>query len=417
MLIGAPIAPQRLPALRELLEGMNKAPGQLDPANKLVPFAEFAQLHTARFVIVDDPSLSDRIGHAPSLPVEEPDWLVFLAICDCSEEHLIAEMVQKAEVGIRAIFGACIGFDASTPLGQWLRDHRLSLPTTYQNWPGRSIMQIREEAELHDRLLAVRLAHPNISSEELAPLLREAGATVGLTPLPSPSLLTRIGNILHFLLLPLYALLLTPILLPLLPLLLVILRWREKRDPVLTPRRDRVRNNALLALEDHDVANPYSVVGSRKPGIFWRLVSVVGLWLINWGGRHLYYKGRLARVNTIHHASWAYIDDGRRMFFGTVYDGSREAYNDDFVNKVAFGLNLSFASALGWPRTRWVLFDGARHEQDFKNYLARHQLSTQAWYTAYPGLTTYDLARNTRIREGFEKPLSGAALRHWIAEI
>jgi hypothetical protein len=34
-----------------------------------------------------------------------------------------------------------------------------------------------------------------------------------------------------------------------------------------------------------------------------------------------------------------------------------------------------------------------------------------------PGLTTYDFARNTRIRQGLTANLTGSALQAWIAEI
>ena len=62
--------------------------------------------------------------------------------------------------------------------------------------------------------------------------------------------------------------------------------------------------------------------------------------------------------------------------------------------------------------------DGARHDRDFKGFLRHHQIVTDVWYKAYPGLTTYDLARNARIRAGLEQgPLTGAALTRWLAEI
>jgi hypothetical protein len=55
---------------------------------------------------------------------------------------------------------------------------------------------------------------------------------------------------------------------------------------------------------------------------------------------------------------------------------------------------------------------------DFKHFQRRHQIPTDVWYKAYPGLTTRDLARNTRIRNGFEKPeMSDDEIRRWLAEI
>ena len=107
-------------------------------------------------------------------------------------------------------------------------------------------------------------------------------------------------------------------------------------------------------------------------------------------------------MQTIHFARWVFLDDKTRVAFTSNYDGSHQSYMDDFINKVAWGLNLSFSHGVGWPRTRWLVARGARIENKFKNYQRRHQLPTQVWYKAYPGLALVDLKRNQRIREGLE---------------
>ena len=57
-----------------------------------------------------------------------------------------------------------------------------------------------------------------------------------------------------------------------------------------------------------------------------------------------------------------------------------------------------------------------RDERKFKEYLRRHQLPTQVWYKAYPGLTAVDLERNARIRQGLESSsMSDAEAREWVA--
>ena len=384
--------------------------------NELLPFGRLERLHVARFVILDDPSLPDRVI-APVLPIREPVYLAFVADFDHGADTLLADMVRLAEPGLRRIFAHCIDFDTNTDVAAWMRGHRVKSAANYVNWVGRSAQQIGEEAALHQALRVARIAHPGKEPEELWPILREAGRGVKLTPLQRPSLGWHLRQTLHFLLLPVLALLLAPLLVLLSPFLLIMLRRREKSDPVIAPVPPRERNHLLSAQEDHDITNQYSAIGSLKPGLFRRWLTIAILWIINWGARHIYSKGRLARVNTIHFASWTFFDRKRRVYFASNYDGSREAYNDDFINKVAFGLNLSFSNGLGYPRTRWMILDGARHEQDFKRYLFHHQIPTQVWYKAFPGLSNYDLARNTRIRRGFESNPSGAALRRWIAEI
>ncbi|MFL6735538.1 MAG: hypothetical protein ACJ8F4_00590 [Sphingomonas sp.] len=403
-------------ALEPLLASMNGQEGQARPENDLVPFGSIGRIHVARFVILDDHSLGDRTI-APVLPVREPTYLAFVADFDGSAEDFVDALVDIAEPGLRKIFGHCRDFYPATDLGSWIEAHRVATAANYVNWRGRSLNQIREEAALHDALREVRIARPAMSAKELVPILKKAGERVELTPLEGLSAAERIGNFLHLLLLPLVALVLAPFLLLLLPFLALLLRFREKKDPVLAPVSSRERNRELRAQEDHDITNQYSAIGSLKPGLFRRWLTVAILWVINWGARHIYAKGRLARVNTIHFASWTFFDDKRRVYFASNYDGSREAYNDDFINKVAFGLNLSFSNGLGYPRTRWLILDGAWHEQDFKRYLFHHQVPTQSWYKAFPGLSNYDMARNSRIRDGLGRELSGEALRRWIAEI
>ena len=91
---------------------------------------------------------------------------------------------------------------------------------------------------------------------------------------------------------------------------------------------------------------------------------------------------------------------------------------DDFINKAGFGLNLAFSSFIGYPQTDWLLARGAWRERDFKDFQRRHQIPTDVWYKAYPGLTARDMARNARIRNGFEREqMSDDEIRRWLAEI
>ncbi len=142
------------------------------------------------------------------------------------------------------------------------------------------------------------------------------------------------------------------------------------------------------------------------------------LWFLNYANRHLFGRGHLARVGSIHFARWVFLDDKRRLFFASNYDRGLDNYMDDFINKAGYGLNLVFSNGVGYPRTTFLLAGGASDEQSFKNFLRRRQLPTDVWYKAYPGLTAFDLARNARIRDGFEQPLMGDdEIRRWLALI
>jgi hypothetical protein len=86
----------------------------------------------------------------------------------------------------------------------------------------------------------------------------------------------------------------------------------------------------------------------------------------------------------------------------------------DFINKVAWGLDIVFSNGLGYPRTDWLIVGGAKDELTFKDYLRRHQLPTQVWYNAALGVTACDMERNSRIRQGLEKPaMMDSELEEW----
>ena len=208
------------------------------------------------------------------------------------------------------------------------------------------------------------------------------------------------------------------VLLVLLVVFMLALRRREQHDPIVVDAYDAAWVAKLRQSEDHDVTNQYTAMGSIKPGRFRLGLELVVLYGVNWAARHIATRGALGRIATIHFAHWVFLDRRRRGFFCSNYDGGHEAYMDDFINKAGFGLNLSFSSYIAYPQTDWLVAKGAWREQDFKRFQRRHQIPTDVWYKAYPGLTARDLARNTRIRNGFEKAtMSDDQIRRWLAEI
>ena len=421
-MVVAAIRPEREEALRALLATMNRRPGVVDPENPLFPFRRLERLHVARFVILKDETLRDR---PPDDPFPDPPiWLAFLGDCDGEAGALLEQAVTEAGDGLRRIFSHCADFSADADLPRWLRAHSVAPAAQYVNWVGRTVRQICEEAALHQSL-STQLAQdaaatadqsPSAVRERLVAEWRAKGPP--LTAQPPTPLRWRLRRLLALI----GGLSMVPVLLPLsllmAPFFLCRLRWREVTDPVITPRPTPQHVASLAVLEDHDVTNQFSAFGSVKPGCF-RLCTLIAIFRLLQLGIDLFYtRGRLARVGTIHFARWVFLDRKRRLLFASNYDGSLDSYMDDFINKVAYGLNLVFSNGIGWPRTSYLLCGGAKRELEFKSYLRRHQLPTQVWYKAYPGLTAADLARNTMIREGLEAArMSEAEARRWLALI
>ena len=420
-MVVAEIRPGAEKELRNLLATLNHAPGIVNPGNALVPFRQFPQLHFARFVILTDSTTADLAVSGVSFP-DAPTLLAFLGDCDGPAEALLQDFADKASDGLQRIFSHCADFDTAVPLARWMIGHNTPPAVQYANWVGRTVLQVREEAALHVALKrylqeeGTDSPSPRTLRERLYARVARDGPA--LTPLAAPSAAETIGELLHALGGIAVILLAAPFALLAAPFYLLALRRHEMQDPAITPRPEEDHIRALGVIEDHDVTNQFSAFGNVKPGRFrlWSLIVI--LWVVGLTTRHLYIRGHLARVGSIHFARWVFLDGHRRLFFGSNYDGGLDSYMDDFINKVAFGLNLVFSNGIGYPRTRFLVLDGAKDEQGFKNYIRRHQLPTEVWYKAYPGLTAFDLARNARIRRGLERSGgSDADIRQWLAEI
>jgi len=421
LMVAAPIGREAVDPLKFLLSGMNAAPGQADAANPLLPFARFENLHYSRLLVLDDQTLDDITLYG--LPrAEYPVYLAFLADFDGDKQQFLADLVRIAGDGLRRIFSFCQGFSAGADLAQWIRDHDLPIAVSYVNWPGRTVREIREEADLRQAVAGYLRQLPGACESSSAVALwnrardfvedeKSAGRLL-LTPLRPQSIGARLANAADFLGGG-FLILLTG--LAIAPLVLFIIRPAEKTDPVFAPVPDRAYAESLALLEDYEFTNQFSAMGSVKPGFARRSVLRYVLWLIQWTARHIYTKGRLARVRSIHFARWVFLDNYRRILFASNYDGSLESYMDDFINKVFFGLNVVFSAGIGYPSTSWLLGDGAWDEQKFEYFLRRHQLPSQVWYDAYPSLTAIEQERNSRVRQGLECPsISEEAARQWL---
>ena len=384
----------------------------------VIDFGALDGVHFARLMMI--PSDTDRDG------ARLPASVVLLSDFDVTVNAHLEQLAQTAGAGIDRVFGRCEDYPEGEPAGRdrldYLRRHVVEEAARYVNTTGRTVLQIRQESALRDAIEAT-LDDPARNRDGLDPgdvrgAVRElvaqdpelAGA---LEPAERPTLAERAREKVHLVAVPLLSLPLLPILLLVAPFWALLLRAHEKRDkaPDVKPGEERVQ--MLAALEDHLVQNPFTAIGRVKPGRFRRWTLVVILFYLNYATRHFFNRGDLAGVKTIHFARWVFIDDKRRMFFASNYDGSLESYMDDFIDKVAWGLNLVFSNGVDYPRTSWLVRGGARDELAFKDYLRVHQVPTRVWYSAYGRLTALNIQQNERIRAG----LRGGDESTWVQSL
>lgn len=139
-------------------------------------------------------------------------------------------------------------------------------------------------------------------------------------------------------------------------------------------REDAVAQNQLTLL---------TPVGPDRVG---RLRAV--LTGIDTYARRLSPPGQLLGISTIHFVRWLLIDNDRQLLMLSDYDGSWEAYIDEFAELILSGLDAIWNSAPVYPP------DGARDLPAFKAFLRSHQVPAEIFYSGYPAATTLHVLAN-----------------------
>jgi 6-phosphogluconolactonase (cycloisomerase 2 family) len=103
----------------------------------------------------------------------------------------------------------------------------------------------------------------------------------------------------------------------------------------------------------------------------------------------------IARINTIHYATWAIINDDKDLLFNTNFDGTWEDYLDAFVKDAADGLNAIWSNCVGYP--------GAQPKDKFFAYVQAHEVNAAVFHAAYPNTTVKQVEKALGIQKKFEE--------------
>jgi hypothetical protein len=412
--IRAAVAAERVAELRDWLAELGRkglADGPFDAVH-------LHGLHFAKLYLLEE--TTDLNGQ----PI--PASLVFMSEVDAPLRRHLAELADLAGEGIDQAFGHCTGYPGPGAHRRariaWLRRHMIPASAFYVNTVGRGLEQIRQEARLRDALEDY-LDERDWAGQTATAVRRELRAYAAGCPRLAwarkppalPSLRFRIGEAVHMVAVPLVLTLLLPLLLLVLPVWAVLLRLDERHDQPFTERPTLRHLEEVGNYEDFVTQNPFAVVGFVRPSQLRQLTFRAVMFLTDYGVRHIFTNDSLAGVKTIHFARWVPIDNWRRMTFATNYDGAVEAYNDDFINIISWGLNATFGNAVDYPPTRWLFFGGAKLEEQFKATIRCHQVPVPAWYTAYPELSADNIKNNAQIRAGLRGDMSPADAERWLS--
>jgi hypothetical protein len=149
-------------------------------------------------------------------------------------------------------------------------------------------------------------------------------------------------------------------------------QWRLRAD-----REDQVAQNQLTLVMITDAARLRRLQA---------VMAVIGLY-----SRRLSKPGLLAGISTIHFVRWVIIDDGKRLVTISDYDGSWEAYIEEFAEMILSGLDAIWSGSQGFPR------NGARDLQAFKRFLRCRQYQADLFYSGYPRETVLNILLNREL--------------------
>lgn len=406
--IAVPIQAARADALERYLRSI----GDAIRDNTELRFGALKSVHFMRWVVV-------RKG-----PKTGKDYLLFESNHDGTPEQHLRDLIQAGPEALRKIYGHCVGCDGERlddqGLTTFLLRHRLPSQAFYSGYPGKLAQRIALEKDVRERLQTyldrhdarLRRLSPTLLYRELKAHVAESGLLQKLSaPQPAAPKRSKAKTVLS--LVPSGSLFIG-----LLPVVAPVLFYKERTDEpwdLLARRTEQEEVPELKSQEDRVVQNQLTHVVSIKPGPVRRYLLKFVLGAIGRLARHHFNQGDLGGIPTIHFARWVILEEEGLLVFFSNYDGSWENYLGDFIDIAATGLTTVWTNTVGFPRTRWLVKEGARDEERFKSWTRAHQVYTEVWYSAHPDLTVRNVLQNAAIARGLiQEPKGEQAIAQWL---
>jgi len=199
--------------------------------------------------------------------------------------------------------------------------------------------------------------------------------------------------------------------------LLRAIRQAEKEQTFVAGRQPDADVRALAATQNRPVINEMTIAGPVKEGWLRPIFLRMALWGV----------ARLAEgiprvygpivIPTVATARWIAADKGRRLIFISNYTNAAEGYVRDFIDTEAGAknINLSFGFGRGYPKTRWIMKEGAITDPNAFGYVVTaNQRRTAFWYGRYNDISIDNITINRKIREGLFGPKNESEAQTWL---
>lgn len=196
----------------------------------------------------------------------------------------------------------------------------------------------------------------------------------------------------------------------------ILLRYHETHDipDDQNPSLEHVREIAGIENPPGFAQNHFMAVTELKSGWFRKLTLAMSLWGIKQLVVFFFRPGFVLNMGTIHYAKWFRIPGREKLIFQANYDGSWESYLEDFIMKAHQGQTAAWGNGVGFPRTRYLINEGAQDGDRFKRWVRRQQVIAHFWYSRFPHLTTDQIRNNALIHDGLARASSDSAARAWL---
>ena len=185
----------------------------------------------------------------------------------------------------------------------------------------------------------------------------------------------------------------------------------DNREPTLATIR------AAAAVEDAPgyAQNHFTSVSELKPGFFRKMTLAASLWGIKELVTRLYRPGFVLDLGTINFARWFRPPGAEKLVFFSNFDGSWHSYLEDFITKAHAGQSAAWSNGVGFPRTRYLILDGAQDGDSFKRWVRRQQVVTQFWRPRFPELPANIKRANALIHFGLARAADETEARDWLS--
>ena len=409
------IKPGKKESLERLLQEIDKDVNQ----NSLIPFSKFSDIHFARFIVLD--KSHDVNGN----PIQER--LIFTTNHDLPFDKHLNELIQFGGNGLWKVFSMCDNFIEGEYddliLRKFITENNYKAETFYVGVGDRSVTEIKEENILRKEIEKfIDDNRDNLIMKDEIELRKDIQNFVfenkelefANIPVPEPPSDWTFVKIAKLMLVIIGVILFLPlvILFLLIWMTIVLIIESNTKDEKCFIDREHVRE--LLNNENGIVQNQFSAYGNLKPGFFRLTTLKFILALTDFLAPYIFSKGRLSGIPTVHFARWIILSEGRQMIFLSNYDGNSEGYLRDFINIAAKQLTLIFTHVVGYPKTRLMIFGGAKDAKGFMEWARQNQLITNVWFNAYPDLSVKNIFRNSKIRNGLYGEMNEIQAGNWL---